>query len=82
MIARKVSAVNTSLLSAATRIDDAAAVLRARAALIGLHGATTGWRSPAARIYFARLEDMTAELAGCATRIADLAELVRRHALR
>jgi hypothetical protein len=70
--------VNTALLIAADRIDDAAAVLRARAALIGLHVATTGWRSPAARIYFARLDDITVELVGCAARVADLAELARR----
>jgi hypothetical protein len=74
--------VNTALLTAADRIDDAAAVLRARAALIGLHGATTRWRSPAARVYFARLDDITAELTGCAARVADLAELTRRHAIQ
>ncbi|HZZ95524.1 MAG TPA: hypothetical protein VFE19_00810 [Jatrophihabitantaceae bacterium] len=74
--------MNTSLLAAAGRIDDAAAVLRARATLIGLHSATTRWRSPAARIYFTRLDDITAELIGCAARVADLAELTRRQATR
>jgi hypothetical protein len=78
---RRLSAVNTVLLDAADRIDDAAAVLRARAALIGLHVATTRWRSPAARVYFTRLDDITAGLTGCAARVTDLAELARRQAL-
>jgi hypothetical protein len=70
----------SALYAAAARIDELAAAVQARAALIGLHGATLEWHSPAARAYFAYLDDITAALTGCATRMTDLAELARRHA--
>lgn len=70
----------SALLQAAERIDELAATLRARAALIGLHAATTHWYSPASRAYFARLDDVTGDLTRCAARMNAVAELARRHA--
>jgi hypothetical protein len=70
----------SGLFAFADRIDDIAAKLRARAALIGLHTATTRWYSPASRKYFAQLDHVTATLTGCAARLGDLAELARVHA--
>ena len=68
------------LLRATERLDDLAAALRARAALIAAQTAATRWYSPASRAYFARIDDVTAELTGCAQRVSELADLARRHA--
>jgi hypothetical protein len=68
------------LYVAADRIDELAGVVRARAVLIGLHSAATRWNSPASRAYFARIDDIAVTLNGCAGRMSELAEQVRRHA--
>jgi hypothetical protein len=68
----------TGLYAAAARIDELAAVLRARAALIGLHSSTVRWHSPAARAYFAHLDDIAATLTGCAVRMNQLADVARQ----
>lgn len=66
----------------AARLDEHAAILRARATRVGLGAATTRWYSPAGRTYFARLDDATHQLTACATQLDALAELVRSHAAR
>jgi hypothetical protein len=75
------TAVDASgLYLAADRIDELAGIVRARGMLIGLHGATVRWQSPAARAYFRHIDDIAATLTGCAARMGELAELTRRHA--
>lgn len=74
--------VNPALLGAAARMDEAAAVLRARTVLIGLRAATTQWESPSARLYYAQLDEVTAGLTRCAGRLSELADLTRRLAAR
>ena len=70
------------LYAVADRMDEVAGVLRARVAHIALGSTTTHWYSPAGRIYFARIEEITAQLSECAVRVGELAERVRLHAAR
>jgi hypothetical protein len=68
----------SALLAWAARIDEQATILRARAARIGAQAAATHWYSPASRRYFAQLDDATATLLWCATRMSGVADLARR----
>jgi hypothetical protein len=70
------------LYVAADRMDEVAAVLRARARHIAAGAASTQWRSTAARAYFDRIDAATAQLVSAATRVNALADRVRSHALR
>jgi hypothetical protein len=72
----------SALLLAAERITEHSAVLRARARLIAAHHAALRWRSPAARAFGRRIDDVVGELAGGARRCDELAERMRRHAAR
>lgn len=70
----------SGLFSAADRMDEHAALLRARAAHIGAGVTNTRWYSPAGRRYLRLLDETIAELTGCAARLTTLAEQVRSHA--
>lgn len=69
------------LFRAADRMEEMAGILRARAAIIGAGAAATRWNSPAARNYHEYIDEVTAQLAGCALRLTTLADQVRTHAL-
>jgi hypothetical protein len=68
------------LLAAAARIEELAALVRARAVLVGVHTSTMRWHSPASRVFFARLDDVCATLVRCAARLDELADLTRQAA--
>ena len=69
-----------ALYAFAARIDEHAATLRARAAQIGMQAAATRWHSPASRVFFARLDNVTAALGICSQRMTDVADLARLQA--
>jgi hypothetical protein len=72
----------TGLYASADRVDDLAELLRARAARIELQAVTAQWHSPAARAFFAHLDDVSSSLTGCVTRLHDFAALMRTCARR
>jgi hypothetical protein len=69
-----------ALYAFAARIDELAATLRTRAAQIGMQAAATRWHSPASRVFFARLDNVTAALGMCSARMCEVAELARTQA--
>jgi hypothetical protein len=75
--------VDTAALTAAAwRVEDLAGVLRARGYLLAAHAAALRWRSPAARLFFARVEGALAQLADCSAQSDALAEAMRARASR
>jgi SLT domain-containing protein len=69
-----------ALYAFAARVDELAATLRARATQIGIQAATTRWHSPASRVFFARLDNVTAALSTCSARMGEVADLARLQA--
>lgn len=65
------------LTRTASRLDQLADQVRARAGQIAVQAAAVHWHSPAARGFFTHLTDVSATLAGCADRLQRLAGAVR-----
>ena len=74
------SGVDTALLAAAGRIDDATAVLRFRVQQVARYTALVRWQGAAASSYLGKFDGVSASVLDCAAHADAFAELVRRRA--